>query len=236
MARPASRKLIRVSSSAATCRNDRVGLLVGAAGGRRVGDAPVDVAGMAGELRAHLAHPVAQRDHLVEGSAANTLEVPGRCAAMSIPASRITRTALGCSGLGRLPALRACTRPPEGVRASASRHLRPGAVAGAQEQQPRRRRVSGAAGNAGGGGLQAQARVQRPARHGQQAGEPRQVRRVIRSRGGQPSCAAPTPARPTAACPGGKRPGSAARRAARSARPTRRSLRASSRSSRHRSG
>jgi hypothetical protein len=36
-----------------------VGLFVGSAGGRRVGDAPVDAARMAGKFRAHLAHPVA---------------------------------------------------------------------------------------------------------------------------------------------------------------------------------
>jgi hypothetical protein len=39
---------------------------------------------------------------------------------MSIPRSRVTRTALGCSGLGWLPALAAVTAPPDSCSASAS--------------------------------------------------------------------------------------------------------------------
>ena len=39
---------------------------------------------------------------------------------MSMPRSRITRTALGCSGLGWLPALAALTAPPDSCSASAS--------------------------------------------------------------------------------------------------------------------
>src|SRR5215468_8554823 len=45
---------------------ERIGRLVIRVARRRVGDAPVDGLGLAGELGAHLAQPVTQADHPVE--------------------------------------------------------------------------------------------------------------------------------------------------------------------------
>src|SRR3974390_302562 len=44
----------------------RIGILVTAAERSRIGNAPVHMLGAAGELRAHLPHPVAQRDHVIK--------------------------------------------------------------------------------------------------------------------------------------------------------------------------
>ena len=56
-----------------------------------------------------------------------------------MPRSRITRTALGCSGLGWLPALHALDRAARELLEQRLGHLGAGAVAGAQEQHPRAR-------------------------------------------------------------------------------------------------
>src|SRR4051794_25067342 len=42
---------------------------------RRIGDAPMDRGGRAGELGADLAHPIAQRDHVVEPSPGQRVDV-----------------------------------------------------------------------------------------------------------------------------------------------------------------
>ena len=47
------------------------------------------------------------------------LRIRGRKAIVCAASKGITRTALGCSGLGWLPALDACTRPSERLSASA---------------------------------------------------------------------------------------------------------------------
>ena len=66
----------------------------------------------AGELRADLAHPIAEGDHVVEALVGEPAEVLARPPEMSMPRSAITRTALGCSGLGGCPPA-AATAPPE---------------------------------------------------------------------------------------------------------------------------
>ena len=68
---------------------------------------------------ADLAQPVAEGDHMIEAPA-HELTCLERRPERSIPRRRITRTALGCSGLGRLPALAASTAPPDLCTASAS--------------------------------------------------------------------------------------------------------------------
>ena len=150
-----------------------------------------------------------------------------------MPRSRITRTALGCSGLGWLPALAALTAPPDSCSAERLGDLRARAVAGAQEQHPRRRwprLARGAAARAAPGPGAATRRRSTAARRS----APDRGR--SRCRGRRRRCGASRRARRRAAGAGGRRPGSGAGPPARTARRTRRSLRASSLSSRHRSG
>jgi hypothetical protein len=94
--------------------------VVAVASGGGVGDAPVRGDRRSRELRADLAHLVAERDDPVESVAGERVsDFVGR-PEMSIPRSAMTRTAFGCSGLGWLPALRASTVPADRCSTSAS--------------------------------------------------------------------------------------------------------------------
>ena len=185
--------------------------VVGARLARRVGDAPVDRLRRAGELGADLAHAVAQADDVVEALRRRTRS---RCLerrpARSMPRSRITRTAFGCSGLGWLPALHARTAPSGQLLGQRLGHLRARAVAGAQEQHARR--PGRAAARPRGATAERQAGVQRGAGAGEQLAAARQVERRSRCRGRRRGCGAPRPARRRAAGAGGRRRGSGARR------------------------
>ena len=72
------------------------------------------------ELRAHLADAVAERDHLVESLGDELVDVLGAVPLMSMPRVRSTRTALGWSGFGSLPALRASIAPADMCSINAS--------------------------------------------------------------------------------------------------------------------
>ena len=140
---------------------------------------------------------------------------------MSMPRSRITRTALGCRGLGWLPALAASTRaPPSRSRIASAiweRELLPvhrnstrtGGWAGVQRTAPLA--ASAPPGPAAGRGA-ARRRLRQAAR-GTRPG-----RGCSRCRARRPSCAAWSPARPRAVGRDGRTSGSAAGRPAPSAR------------------
>ena len=96
---------------------------------------------------------------------------------MSMPRSRITRTALGCSGLGWLPALTALDRAVGQLLGERLGHLRARAVAGAQEQHAREPRAAARAHRRVPG--QRQARVQRDAGARQQLAAARQIEGVV---------------------------------------------------------
>ncbi len=94
-----------------------------------------------------------------------------------MPRSRITRTALGCSGLGWLPALAALDRAAGQLLGERLGHLRARAVAGAQEQHARRAPAALAPGACA--ARQRKARVQRRAGARQQLAAARQVEDVV---------------------------------------------------------
>ena len=77
---------------------------------------------VAGELRAGLAGPVAQGDHVVEPAAGEGVQVPGALAGdVDAECSRSTRTACGCMrGLGWVPALVTATWSAGAWRSRAS--------------------------------------------------------------------------------------------------------------------
>ena len=140
-----------------------------------------------------------------------------RFALMSMPRFRITRTALGCSGFGWLPALRGFDRPGRHVLEQRLGDLRPGAVPGAQEQHPppatrAPRGVHGPAAPARAAARDAAHRLRPAAPRGRRRGRSRSS-----CRGRPPSCDARTRARRRGAGAGGTTPGSAARRPAASA-------------------
>ena len=114
------------------------GVVVGIAG-RGVGDAPVDGLGVAGELGAHLAHPVTQADHPVETLVDEHVQVLGRLSG-EVEAMLVSHHPhrVGVHGLGMATGavrLDDPTRPGDRQRLG---HLGPRAVAGAQEQHPHR--------------------------------------------------------------------------------------------------
>lgn len=69
----------------------------------RVGDAPVDQLRMPGKLRADLADPIAQRDHVANRCPANSARCLDRRSLMSMPCSRMTRLIVPWSGLMPAP-------------------------------------------------------------------------------------------------------------------------------------
>ena len=93
-----------------------IGGAVGRTLERRVGNAPVDELGASTGILGRSRGAVAQGDHAVESLGAELVEVFGPVASMSMPARAMTRTALGCSGLGWLPALAASTVPSDIAR------------------------------------------------------------------------------------------------------------------------
>ena len=103
---------------------------------RRVGDAPVDQLRMAGELRADLADPVAQRDHVAEPLPGELLQVLGPApadvdAVLAHDPHRLRMQRLGTAArAGRLD------RAPGQLSEQRLGHLRAGAVPGAEEQHP----------------------------------------------------------------------------------------------------
>ena len=135
---------------------------------------------------------------------------------MSMPRARMTRTALGCSGLGWLPALSARDRAAGELLGQRFGHLRARAVAGARNStRARAAAPCGGPGCVGDGprpGLGAARRRRRPA-----ARRSARDRARSRCRGRRPGCDAPRPARRRAAGAGGRRRGSGARRPAHTA-------------------
>ena len=221
-----SKKPMRVSRSAAVRSNaGRLRILR-----RRVADAPVHRLRRAGELGADLAHAVAEADDVVEAVLANSLRCLERRLAMSIPRSRITRTASDAAAWGgcrRWPRIAPSDRCSASASAIWERALLP-----VQRNSTRARGVV----RPGRWCAGRQARVQRGAGADQQLAAAHQVEDGSRCPGRRPSCGALRPAHRRAAGAGGTRRGSVARRRARVSSPTRRSLCASSLSSRHRSG
>ena len=136
-----------------------------------------------------------------------------------MPRSAITRTAFGCSGLGWLPALRASTVPAGAVLDERLGDLGAGAVAGAQEQQPRSApaRLDGVAvapARATSPGWSEPPGVAEQVAAAEQIGPVVDVAAVGRAAAGGDDAGV------VGARPGGTRPGSAAcRRAARARRP-----------------
>ena len=120
----------------------RLVVAVGVPGGG-VGDAPVDGLGVAGELGADLAHPIAQADHPIEpllGEHAQVLRaVPGQIDAVLVPHHP---HGVGVQGLGVAAGAVGLDQSAGAGPGQGLGHLRAGAVAGAQEQHPRRRRRS----------------------------------------------------------------------------------------------
>ena len=187
----------------------------------------------AGELRADLAHPIAQAHHRVETrSRANS---SGACCARparSMPAPRITRTASGCSGFGWLPALNAST-PPPACRSSASA-IRERALLPVHRNSTRAGRRPSAAAPAPPHGPQPAGAARHRRRRAARRSGP--GRGCSRCRGRRRSCDAPTPVPRPQAAQVVRDERSAAGPAAPVSSRTRRSLHASSRSSRHRNG
>jgi hypothetical protein len=117
------RKLIRVDSSRRPLEREQC-VVVAAGLARGVGNGPVDCRLDTQKLRTHLADPIAERDDVVEPAVGESVRLFERAREMSIPRSRMTRTAFECSGFGLLPARRsevvetgrqpspACASPP----------------------------------------------------------------------------------------------------------------------------
>ena len=146
-----------------------------------------------------------------------------------MPRSSITRTALGSTGLGWLPALTRAHRAARQALAQRLRDLRTRAVAGAKKQHVRYA-LGGAYGRL------------TPVRDATTRRRSAAARRSALGRGRNTcharrrNCAAWKPGRPRVVCAGGTRPRAGARPASSHSSPTRRSLRASSLSSRQRNG
>ena len=87
-----------------------------------------------GQISRTLSHNVITRSNRMRANCRRCFVV---LPLMSIPRSAITRTALACNGLGWLPALRDSMVCPERYGEQRLGHLRAGAVARAQEQDPR---------------------------------------------------------------------------------------------------
>ena len=149
----------------------------------------------------------------------------------------MTRTALGCSGFGWLPALAASIAPADMCSSSASaiceRALFP---VHRNKTRRRRRRAPSDAARVGRRGHEPQAGMERAAGRLQLLPTASEIDRVVAVAADRPSCDAPTRARRRGADAGGTTPGSAARRPAAVSSRTARSLRTSSCSSRHRTG
>ena len=117
------RKPMRVSSSTATASN--ASSLAG------LGHAPVDL-----RLRAHLADPVAEADHAVEPDVGELVQVFRASPGDVDPARPHHAHGAGVQWLGSAAGARRLDRPAGQVLAQRFGHLRAGAVAGAQEQDP----------------------------------------------------------------------------------------------------
>ena len=226
---------MRASISCGGPLERRVGGVVRVAFERWVGDAPVGERRVFRELGAHLADPVAQRDDAVEPHPGEPTQVLGRSPEMSMPRSAMTRTALGWSTFGWLPALRASTVWLDSSPSERLRDLRAGAVAGAQEQDPRLPTGDGPVGSPW-AGTRVGGPDAGPRRWHTAGGRSEPGRRGSTSRARRPSCGGRTPAPRCAARAGGTRRGSGACPTRSVSSFTRRSLRASSCMSRQRSG
>ena len=217
----------------------RVGRAVVRALERGIGNAPVHEVGVRRELGADLADPVAQRDHDVEALRDELVEVLGAVRA-DVDAALLHHPHR--VGMQRLRMAARATRPrpcpSDIVLEQRLGDLRPCAVPGAQEQDPRpatpatRRRGASAA---------APARATAPGCSAPPAAcscsrQRDEIDGVVAVPSiGRAATRRHEPAR-RAADAGGTTPGSAARRPAPSTPDTARSLRTSSRSSRHRTG
>ncbi len=140
----------------------------------RVGDAPVDHLRMAGELRADLADPVAQADHVPEPLPGERVQVLGPAPADVDAVLVHDQHRLRVQRLGLAARAGRLDRVPAELSEQRLGQLRAGAVPGAQEQHadarpdPIRGRRD-----------QPQARVESPARLGQELGAAGQVDAVI---------------------------------------------------------
>ena len=104
-----------------------------------VGDAPVRRRGVAGELGADLPHPVAQRDDPVEAGPGEPAQVLGRSPGdVDAPLGHDAH-GVGMQRLGVAARAAGVDRAVRPVLEQRLGDLRAGAVAGAQEQHPRRR-------------------------------------------------------------------------------------------------
>ena len=111
----------------------------------------MDGLGVAGELGAHLAHPVAQADHPVEALVGEHVQVLGRLSGQ-VEAVLVSHHPhrVGVHGLGMATGAVRLDDPAGPSPRQRLGHLRPRAVAGAQEQHPHRAAARrGAGGRAG---------------------------------------------------------------------------------------